>query len=121
MPELPSTRNRGQGGRAEIRWHRKKTLPKRAFGEYSGAKKIDPKFVSYLMETAEGQVHSGLLEKRTAKEVVLKDASGKQVAVQKDEIELLVPQQKSLMPELLLRDLTAEQAADLIAFLVQLK
>ena len=33
----------------------------------------------------------------------------------------LVAQQKSLMPELLLRDLTAEQAADLLEFLASLK
>ena len=38
-----------------------------------------------------------------------------------DEVEELIPQPKSLMPELLLRDLTAQQAADLLAFLASLK
>ena len=85
------------------------------------SKKIDPKYVSYLMETAQGQVYSGLLEKRTTEEVILKEASGKQISVPADEIEQLVPQQKSLMPELLLRDLTASQVADLLAFLRTLK
>ncbi len=85
------------------------------------SKKIDPKFVSYLMETSEGQVYSGLLEQRTAEEVVLLDAAGKRVSVPQNQIEHFVPQQKSLMPELLLRDLTAEQAADLLAFLMTLK
>jgi hypothetical protein len=33
----------------------------------------------------------------------------------------LAPQPKSLMPELLLRDLTAELAADLLAFLASLR
>jgi hypothetical protein len=33
----------------------------------------------------------------------------------------MAPQSKSLMPELLLRDLTAEQAADLVEFLASLK
>ena len=37
------------------------------------------------------------------------------------DVEVLAPQQKSLMPELLLRDLTAEQVADLTAFLSSLK
>jgi hypothetical protein len=36
-------------------------------------------------------------------------------------VERFVPQPKSLMPELLLRDLTAEQAADLLEFLSGLK
>lgn len=85
------------------------------------SKKIDPKYVSYLMETSEGQVHSGLLVKRTGEEVVLKDAAGKLISVPASEVEQLVPQQKSIMPELLLRDLTAEQVADLLAFLNQLK
>ncbi|MCA9072019.1 MAG: PQQ-dependent sugar dehydrogenase, partial [Planctomycetaceae bacterium] len=85
------------------------------------SKKIDPKFVSYLMETSEGQVHSGLLVKRDAKAVVLKDSGGKEITVPTDQVEQLVPQQKSIMPELLLRDLTAEQVADLLAFLNRLK
>lgn len=85
------------------------------------SKKIEPKFVSYLMETSEGQVHSGLLVKRDANAVVLKDAAGKAITVPADQVEQLVPQQKSIMPELLLRDLTAEQVADLLAFLNRLK
>ena len=34
---------------------------------------------------------------------------------------VLVPQRESIMPELLLRDLTAEQVADLLAYLESLK
>jgi hypothetical protein len=37
------------------------------------------------------------------------------------DVGVLAPQAKSLMPELLLRDLTAEQVADLTAFLGTLK
>ncbi len=37
------------------------------------------------------------------------------------EVARLVPQRTSLMPELLLRDLSAEQAADLLEFLASLK
>ena len=36
-------------------------------------------------------------------------------------VSALAPQRNSLMPELLLRDLTAEQAADLLEFLAGLK
>jgi len=37
------------------------------------------------------------------------------------EVELLVRQQKSLMPDLLLRDMTRQQVADLLAYLASLK
>ena len=36
-------------------------------------------------------------------------------------IELIAAQQKSLMPEMLLRDFTAEQVADLLEYLSSLK
>ena len=82
---------------------------------------IDPQFVSYLMETAEGQVLSGLLVRRNESEVVLKLADGKDVRVAVGEVERFAPQQKSLMPDLLLREMTGQQVADLIEFLAGLK
>jgi hypothetical protein len=36
-------------------------------------------------------------------------------------VDLLAPQSKSLMPELLLKDMTLQQVADLLAFLESLK
>ncbi len=53
--------------------------------------------------------------------VVLKDAQGKTINVPGAEVEQLVPQSRSLMPELLLRDLTAQQVADLLEFLTTLR
>jgi len=53
--------------------------------------------------------------------VVLKNAGDKEVRVPANKVEKLVPQKNSLMPDLLLRDLTAEQAADLVEFLASLK
>jgi putative heme-binding domain-containing protein len=85
------------------------------------SKTIDPAYVTYLLETTRGAVHSGLLVKKTEAEVVLKSAEGKLLTVPAREVETLVPQQKSLMPELLLRDMTAQQVADLLEFLASLK
>ena len=85
------------------------------------SKKIAPEFVPYLLETTEGQIIVGLLAKRTDQEVVLKSAERKLIQVPADEVELLLPQSKSLMPELLLRDLTAQQVADLLEYLLSLK
>ena len=37
------------------------------------------------------------------------------------DVEVIAPQQRSLMPEQLVRDLTAQELADLLAFLAALK
>ena len=85
------------------------------------SKTIDPQFIAYLLETKDGRVVNGLLVEKNAREVVLKDAQGKTVRVPVVELEQLVPQSRSLMPELLLRDLTAHQVADLLEYLTTLK
>jgi putative heme-binding domain-containing protein len=85
------------------------------------SKTIDPQYVGYLIETKEGEVLTGLLVKRTDGEVVLKQADNKEVRMSAGQIERMAPQQKSLMPDLLLRDLTTQQVADLLAFLAGLK
>jgi uncharacterized repeat protein (TIGR03806 family) len=84
------------------------------------SKRIDPKFVSYLVETAQGRVFTGLLVSRSDVEVVLRDAQNQLIRISADDVELLTPQQKSLMPELLLRDMTEQQVADLLEYLVSL-
>ncbi|HEX5269907.1 MAG TPA: hypothetical protein VFW33_05450, partial [Gemmataceae bacterium] len=85
------------------------------------SKTIDPPYVAYLLETTDGKFYTGLLMSKTEKEVVLKVVGDKEVSVPAAKVERLAPQPKSLMPELLLRDLTAEQAADLLEFLSGLK
>jgi uncharacterized repeat protein (TIGR03806 family) len=82
---------------------------------------IDPQYLAYLLETRDGQVHSGLLVEKTETEVVLRDAQGELIRVPARDVEQLAPQQKSLMPDLLLRDMTAQQVADLLDYLATLK
>jgi putative heme-binding domain-containing protein len=82
---------------------------------------IEPKYVQYLVETTEGRVLTGVLMDRNDRNVVLRSAENHELSIPADEIELLAPQPTSLMPELLLRDLTPQQAADLLAYLSSLK
>lgn len=82
---------------------------------------IDPAFVAYQLETDAGQVHLGLVVEQTERQVTLRDAQRKPFVVPRAEIVHLVPSPRSLMPELLYRDLTAQQLADLIEFLSRLK
>lgn len=85
------------------------------------SRKIDPKYQTWLVQTESGRIHSGLLIEQTEAVVVVRDSSGKDTHVPRDEIELLVAQKKSLMPDLLFRDATAQDAADLLAFVASLK
>ncbi len=85
------------------------------------SKFMEPNFVPYLLETSDGRILSGLLAEQTERRVVLVDARNQRHTVARKDIELLVRQQKSLMPDLLVRDMTAQEVADLLAFLAQLK
>ncbi len=82
---------------------------------------IDPDYQTYVLETINGQIFNGLLMERTAAQVTLRDAEHRDVKVPADEIEQLVVQPRSMMPDGQLRDLTAQEAADLLAFLVSLR
>lgn len=83
------------------------------------SKKIEPKYQMYLVETAQGKVHQGLLVERTDKEVALKDTQNRVIRIPVADVEHIAPQRTSLMPELLLRDLQPQQIADLLEFLSQ--
>jgi putative heme-binding domain-containing protein len=82
---------------------------------------IDPKFATYTVETKAGQVHSGLVAEKTDAEVVLKDTRSQTTRIPAGLVEQMTRSDRSMMPDLLLRDLTAQQAADLLDFLASLK
>jgi putative heme-binding domain-containing protein len=85
------------------------------------SKAIDPKYQSWVVETADGRVVTGLVVSKTDESVVLRDAENKTVDLAMAEVEQMEPQKVSLMPEHLLRDLTAAEAADLLAYLESLR
>ncbi len=85
------------------------------------SQRIDPKFTTWLAETTQGLLVTGLLVERTEEQVVLRDAQNKLHQLPQADIEQLVPQEKSLMPDLLFREMTAQQVADLVAWLSSLK
>lgn len=82
---------------------------------------IDVKYIPQVIETVDGLVYTGLLVQRTETEIVLKSVQNKEIRIAIADVESMTSQQKSLMPELLLRDMTPQQAADLLAYLNSLK
>ena len=85
------------------------------------SKMIDPKYRTHLIETKDGQVLSGIVVQQNDRQVVVRNAKGEEVSLPAVEIEQIKPQSTSLMPDQLVRDLTAQQLADLLAFLCTLK
>jgi len=85
------------------------------------SKTLEEQYRTWSVQTDSGQVYSGLLVKKDAEAVVLTDAQNVQHVVPVDEIVEMQAQQQSMMPDLMLRDLTAQQVADLLSFLQSLK
>lgn len=79
--------------------------------------KVDEKFATWIVITRRGQVHSGLIVSQSDEEVVLRTAERKTIRIERTEIDEMKKAPQSLMPEGVLSDLTAQEAADLLAWL----
>jgi putative heme-binding domain-containing protein len=82
---------------------------------------VDPKYTLYHVETTAGVLHAGLLVDRDETQIVLRDSQNQVIRIAAGDVAAIAPQRQSIMPELLLRGLTAQQAADLLAYLGTLK
>ena len=83
--------------------------------------KVDEKFTTYSVATDSGKVFNRLLVSQTKREIVLKTADKKIIRFLADDIDEVVKSKKSLMPERLLSDLSAQEAADLLAYIRSIK
>jgi putative heme-binding domain-containing protein len=85
------------------------------------SKIIDPAYTTFTVETKDDFSYTGFLVKKSAEEIVLKDAETKEIHVPAGQEKLLQPQKLSAMPELLLQNSTAQEAADLLDYLSSLR
>jgi putative heme-binding domain-containing protein len=85
------------------------------------SRRIEPKYAAYVAHTTDGRSFTGLLVKRSAREVVLRDAQNKEIILAARKVEALRPARTSLMPEGQMASLTAQEAADLLEYLVTRK
>ena len=79
--------------------------------------KIDERYATWTAVTEDGRIVNGLMAEQTDQQVTLTTAERRQVTIQRDEIEELLKGSRSLMPDSVLADLTAQEAADLLAFI----
>src|SRR5205814_4817240 len=85
------------------------------------SKTIDPAFATYQVEAKNDLSYSGFILRRTSDEVVLKDSNLSEIHVKLDDVKMMQPSMLSAMPEGLLQNLTAQEAADLLEFLGSLR
>jgi putative heme-binding domain-containing protein len=81
------------------------------------SKQVDAKYANYVIETVDGRVLGGVLKEKTAQRLVLINALGKELVIPAQDVEFFERQDKSMMPDLQVRDMTAQQVADLLAFI----
>jgi putative heme-binding domain-containing protein len=74
-------------------------------------------FQTYLVITADGRSVTGFLVDRDTQVVVLRGPDGQNVSIPQEQIEEMLPQKKSLMPEELLKPLSDQDVRDLFAYL----
>ena len=82
---------------------------------------IDPNFVSVDVETKDGESITGYVVNQSAGGYTIRDAAGKDHALKNGQISSRRPSKLSLMPEGLLQAYTAQEAADLLAYLESLR
>jgi putative heme-binding domain-containing protein len=70
-----------------------------------------------LVETKDGELHSGILKKDSPDELILATGPGAEVRLPRTEVSDTRPGKLSVMPQGLDEQLTTEQLADLLAFL----
>ncbi len=81
------------------------------------SQKIDEKFAAWIVVTDDGRVFTGLKVKETQESVTLKAANGQTTEVLLKNVDAMQRSKASLMPNGVLSDLTAQEAADLLAFI----
>ena len=83
--------------------------------------KIAQGFETWAFETTQGQVLSGFVVRERAGATLIRQLTGIETELKKDEIEGKARQEKSSMPEGAVNNLTPGQLADLIAYLQSLE
>ncbi len=84
------------------------------------SKTIADGYRATLVRTTDGGARLGFIVKTTDEMLTIKTAQGR-VSIPREKVKERVPQKRSLMPKGLLRGLTAQEVADLLAFLTSLK
>ncbi|HIN71575.1 MAG TPA: c-type cytochrome, partial [Dehalococcoidia bacterium] len=80
-------------------------------------REVKPKYLTYILETSDGRILTGMIASETANSITIRRADGTTVAVQRVEIEALRSTGLSFMPEGLEKMIDVPAMADLLSYL----
>jgi len=109
----------GQGGQIgpDLTTYKRDDLSNMLLNIVNPSAEIREGYETLLVTTKDGRVLNGFLADKDNQVVVLRGADGQNVTIKQDQIDEMVPQRKSLMPEGLLTNLKEQQVRDLFAYL----
>lgn len=84
-------------------------------------REVDPRYVNYVIVTKSGRTVTGMISNETANSMTLKRAEGIEETILRNEIEEVQGTGKSLMPENLEEQLSLQDAADIISYLLAVR
>lgn len=84
---------------------------------YLPSKEIKEGFATWVVQTIDGRIYSGLKISETADAVIIRDANGDDIRISAGNIEEKLESRTSLMPEATISGLSSTEVADLLAFL----
>ncbi len=85
------------------------------------SRNVEPKYAAHVIATKAGEVRTGLIVDENAQKLSLRMSNGETVVIRLADVDERQRSPKSLMPEGAVRDLSAQQAADLLAYLASLQ
>ena len=84
-------------------------------------REAQPNYNTYVVVTESGKIHNGMIAAETANSITLRRAEAKEDVILRTNIEEMVSSGISLMPEGLEKELSAQDLADVIAFVKSIK
>ncbi len=80
-------------------------------------KEVDARYVAWTAVTVDGRTASGMIVRESADSILLREAGGKEHLIPRRELEEFRSSERSVMPEGLERDMSAQDFSDVIAYL----
>ncbi|MFM8272646.1 MAG: PQQ-dependent sugar dehydrogenase [Gemmata sp.] len=81
--------------------------------------RVEPQYAAYNVRTKDDKTYTGVVVKRDATQLLLRDAENKEIKIGGDNVDSVRPSRLSLMPDGQMSGLTPQEAADLLEYLVQ--
>ena len=102
---------------AELKGIRQRGLAAVLLNVLDPNREVKPKYLTYILETTEGRILTGMIAAETANSITIRRVDGTTIAVQRVEIEALRSTGLSFMPEGLEKMIDVPAMADLLSYL----